>query len=251
MCSVFRLAAADRTQYLNIQLELQRAVASFGAQTTEIESERLTHQRYREAAESAEQSLRELCSRLEQRAVRAEGEAAIAIAAERDGRMRWTLDRRRIAVSIVCDFHARRRANGLKRGFMRWRRVSREESMRLEYSRRETSLRAELLAAYSSQLDDERRTAEARLLQASQATARVTASRDALAEERFGLKRAAGGRGVLGALLHWRVEQLSRKVRSQFDPRMLRVLFIFMSVCASPCCIQFTNRCLWRLRKFN
>ena len=189
-------------------------MTSLGAQTTELESERLSYQRYREAAENTQASLKDLCHRLEQRAVRAEGEASLAITAEREGHMKWMIDRRRISVGILCDIHVRRRVRFMKRGFMRWRLVSREEKMRIDYSRREAALRSELLAAFTTQLEEEKRVAEARLHESTQLTARVVACRDMLAEERFALKTAARGGGMRGALMHWRIEQLSQKVRS-------------------------------------
>ena len=179
----------------------------------QLESSRLDLIRLREESTASHNSISDLCTKLEQRAIKAEGEAALSITSERENRMRWLMDRQSIATRMIYNVHRLRRVRQLKRGVMRWKSLMKSEKMREEYTKREQTLVRniridhEAAMALASNIAEEKFTAQQRILE------RTSISRDLLAEERSEFLLAAKGLGPVGVMLRWRAGALKAKVR--------------------------------------
>ncbi len=86
-----KMATEDRKKCIGLQSEVMRAAACYSELCTKSENERLAALKEKEDYERQIKVLKELNNKLEERACRAEGEAARAIAENRENIMKMKL----------------------------------------------------------------------------------------------------------------------------------------------------------------
>lgn len=210
-----KMATEDRKKCIGLQSEVMRAAACYSELCTKSENERLVALKEKEDYDRQIKVLKELNNKLEERACRAEGEAARAIAEHRENIMKWQLERCQLAVQAVVRVHRRHRLQSMKHGLYRWRQSAAFERLREEFAQQQAELQASLLAEYEEELLRIKTENSKTVLNLTNTLDRTGASRDRLAEERPALVAAARGYGPVGVMLRWKVEILKARVDAE------------------------------------
>ena len=212
-----KMATDDRKKCIGLQAEVQRGAASYSELCTSAENARLVALREREDLEAQVARLTNLNIKLEERASHAEGEAARAIVAHRDDKMKWDQERRQMAVHVVARVHHRRRLDRMRSGLLRWRQIAEFERLRTDFAAQHVELRTTLQVEHDEGMLRLRTALEEKLRCEANARQRAESSRDRLAEERPALTLAARGYGPMSVLQQWRVQMLRAREKRAVD----------------------------------